>query len=142
VSKKSVDDLGSKHWTDTLFVIYGTLSALVFGILFGQLVFGSISFLSLAGFCVAVVMGFLAGAGTKGALLVGTPPQLVAGSLLGAALIAATLWLAHSLTIVIAIASLHIPGELWVALSALTGFVGATRQDATKRGRPFAKDRA
>lgn len=116
-----------KHWTDTLFVIYGVLCALVLGLLLGQLIFGPLSFLDLVGFCLASAISFLAGAGIRGSLLIGTTAQLIAGSLLGALLIAGSLWMIHWLVIMIPLFSLKIPGELWIVVSALTGFVGAIK---------------
>ena len=61
-----------KHWSNTLFAVYGVLFALVLGVLLGQLIFNSISIWAFAGFCIAAIMSVLAGAGTKGSLLVGT----------------------------------------------------------------------
>jgi hypothetical protein len=123
--------LERKHWTNGLFVAYGLLCALVLGTLLGQLVFGSVSLLGFAGICLASAVSFLAGAGTKGSLLVGTTSQLIAGAGLGLLLIAGCLWLVHWLMIGVVIIGWTIPGEVWIAVSALIGFVGATRADAT-----------
>lgn len=122
-----------KHWTNALFAAYGTLYALVLGILLAQLIFGSISFWNLAVFCLASVVSFLAGAGAKGSLLIGTTSQLIAGSLLGALLIAGCLWMVHWLNVVIVFTSLKIAGDYLIVVSALTGFVGATKWDAFRR---------
>lgn len=123
--------LDRRHWTDTLFVAYGILCALVLGLLVGQLVFGSVSFWSFLVFCLTSAIGFLAGAGFRGSLSIGTPYQLIAGSLLGVLLIAGCLWIVHWLMVIVVIMSVKVPGELWIAVSALTGFVGAIRPDAT-----------
>jgi hypothetical protein len=120
----------TQHWTNALFAVYGILSTLVLGLLLGQLIFGSISIWRFAGFCLGAVMSFLAGAGTKGSLLIGTTPQVIAGSLLGALVIAGCLWIVHLWTVVIVVIGLNIPGELWIVVSALTGFLGATKWDA------------
>src|SRR5262249_39310734 len=118
-----------KHWSNKLFVVYGTLCALVLGLSVGQLVFGAISVWSFAGFWLATAISFLAGAGTKGSLLVGTKSQVIAGSLLGVLLIAGSLWIVHAMMVVIVFMSLNIPNEVWIIVSAIIGFLGATKWD-------------
>jgi hypothetical protein len=120
-----------RHWTDTLFVAYGIFGALVLGLLVGELIFGAVSPPAFLGVCLASVISFLAAAGFKGSLLVGTTSQKLVGSLTGIVLIGGCLWTVHWLAVAIAFFGFKVPGELLIALTALVGFLGATRADAT-----------
>jgi hypothetical protein len=125
--------LDHKPLTNVLLAVYGAMAALVLGLLVGQFTFGSISFWGLMIACISTLMSFLAGAGAKGSLLVGTIPQMLAGSLLGVFVIAGCLWVVHSLAIVLVVTNhLNLPGEFWIGASALTGFLGATKWDARR----------
>ena len=116
-----------KHWTDKLFVAFGIVCCLVFSYMLGGVVFGAVPFFPFVGVCLASAISFLAGAGVKGSLLIGTPVQQVAGGLLGIILIGGCLWFVHWLVIDIAFLNLNIPSKIWIALSALIGFVGAIK---------------
>jgi hypothetical protein len=123
----TMQSLNRKHWTDTLLIIYGLLCVLVLNLLLGQVVFDSLSFWGLVGFCLASAVSFLAGAGTMGSIRSGTTRQLIAGGVLGALLFFGCLWTAYLLGVVLAtVMGLNIRGEFWIVVSALTGFVGAT----------------
>jgi hypothetical protein len=122
-----------KHWSNKLFDVYSLLCVLVLGLSVGQLVFGAISIWSFLGFWLATAVSFLAGAGTKGSLLVGTKSQAIAGTVLGVTLIAGSLWIVRALMVVIVFTSLKIPNEVWIVVSAIIGFLGATKWDYFKR---------
>jgi hypothetical protein len=116
-----------EHWTDTLFVAFGLLCALVFASLAAGVVFGAVSFLAFLGFCLASAISFLAAAGAKGSLMIGTTAQQIVGSLSGVVLVGGCLWFVHWLAVEIVIIHWRIAGELWIALSALVGFTGAIK---------------
>ena len=61
-----------KHWTNTLFIAFGILCGLVFSYMPGGVLFGAVSFFGFVGVCLASAVSFLAGAGVKGSLLIGT----------------------------------------------------------------------
>jgi hypothetical protein len=105
----------------------------VLGFLLGQLVVGRTSVWGVVITCAAAVASFFAGAGV-GSLLVGTALQKIGGILLGGVIICGSLWAVCALGVLVIITNdLRLPGEFWVGISALTGFLGATKWDAQPR---------